>query len=683
MSDEVEIIDEEDLLRGERAQRVSDEDILEGDELDRALDMLEEEYKEAESQLTRLKPKWDKWRRQRLAKPEQETKNWPWPNASNVSVPVTRIITQTLFGMIKAAMMRRDPVWTVRALRDEERDKEVAKVISKYFDIISKSETDLNLKSVSNTIFMDGSLLGYCWTKVPWLTEERVIVTENEDGVLEKQTMVSHDGPSVMPCQPEDILFNRAWSKLEDVPAFFQDVHVPWHEMTRRFDQGIYDGGVREQIEDWARESVQERDEARAERLGYDFARIRVWDLTECFFYWDVDGDGVEEFLKFTVHLKSRTVLRQEYETLGVFPYEPVNFVFEPFNVEGTGTGLACEHMQDEADAIHNMRNDNMKISNQKIFLASKSGSIKPNEQLYPGKLMFVDDPSKDFQAVSMGEQFGTSLNAENMTLMYAQKATGVSDAMGGFADQTMKTRDSGVSQQIRLQQGTGLFGAIMENMVESFSRIGRLIFMQLVANRDRVIRNEMERRRLTEGDIELLREALSVPLSEITTRLSFSIRTTDVEQTFEVKRQNVLTLSQLYMQYGQQVAPLAQQLFGPTGKQMMAEAPDLYQFFLSIYTGSTKLLGQIFQFFGEDDDEQYLPDIRKAEMVQQLMQELNDQMMQMREVGGVQGPGAPMGGVPGIQANQPTGSTGSTGAEGLGGGMTEEMAGGAIEPGM
>lgn len=631
MSDEIDVVVVEEGDQFDGGQIVNDPD-----ELDEIMRMLEEEYKLAEMQIAELKPKWDKWRRQRLAKPEQEKKNWPWPNASNASVPVTRIITQTLFGMLKSALMRRDPTWTVTANRDVSEDKKIARFLTRYLDLLANSPNDLNLKTESNSTLLDGALVGFNWVKVPWTTEERSVMVEGDMGTPEKVNMVVHDGPEFVSCEPEDILFNRAWKRLEDIPVFFYDVHLPWHVVNRRGAQGIYENV--DELEHWVRDHVNERDQARAERLGYVLGAIEVWDITECYFYWDVDGDGIEEYVKFTVHIDSGTVLRQEYNSLGMIPFVPANMIFEPYNIEGTGTGLACEHMQDEADAIHNMRNDNMKIANQKIFVARKSGSIKPNETFYPGKILFADDPQKDFNAVQMGEVYPSSLQSENYTIMYAQKATGVSDVMGGFADQTMKTRDSGVAQSLRLQQGTGLFSTIMENMVESFSKIGQLVFFQLVLHRDQVLANEAEIGRLTMDELELLQEALDIPLGEINRRLTFSVHTTDVEQTFEVKRQNMLTLSQLYMQYGQQMAPLAGQLFGPQGQQMMQQSPDLYQFLLSIYTGGTKLLANVFNFFGEDDDEAYLPDIRKAEMLQDFIRQFNDSLVELRNIGPMNG---------------------------------------------
>jgi hypothetical protein len=345
---------------------------------------------------------------------------------------------------------------------------------------------------------------------------------------------------------------------------------------------------------------------------------------------------------------------------LGFLPFEPLVFIHEPYVLEGTGIGLACEHMQDEVDAIHNMRNDNMKIANMRMFAARRSGSIKPNEKLFPGKILFMDNPKEDLVPVQLGEIYPSSSQAEGMTLMYSQKATGMNDPMTGFSDQTLGSRDTFRGQALRLEQGHGILSSIMENMVEGFSNVAKKVFFILVQNREQVIENERQRMRLTEEEIMMLDAALNIPYDDVPFRLSFEIRTTDVEQTFEAQRQNILALTQLYGQYANQTMPLVMQLMGPEGQQMAQAAPDLYNHMLSIYIGATKLIADVFKLFGEEDTGDYLPSMQKAEMMKEIIEQLSEMSMRQQIQGGMQNA---TGQVTGGAGTNPTGA-GTVGAE-------------------
>jgi len=620
MSDEGIVVEvEEEVTPRERGYK-----ILPEEDRKRVVQQLQTEYAEGQSEVAERKIKWDKWRRQRQARSEFERKDYPFPNASNVSVPLTRINTQTLFGKLKGAFMSKDPMWTTKALRDSKEDYEVARVLTKYMNILAKSPSDLNVKQKGNTIFMEGGLLGFQWVKTIWSKVERSFMVR--EGDIDKEvTAKVHDGPDMVVCPPEDIIYKHTWGDINYVPYFFHDIHLPWHVLQQRANDDVYENV--EELEKWSRDAGDRTEEERARRIDVELSNESVWDITEAYFYWEINGKLC--YLIVTLHIPSGTILKEQYNTLGFLPFEPLVFIHEPYVLEGTGIGLACEHMQDEIDAIHNMRNDNMKIANMRMFVARRTGTIKPNEKMFPGKILFADNPKDDIVPFQLGEVYPSSSQAEGMTIMYSQKATGMNDPMSGFSDQTLGSRDTFRGQAMRLEQGHGILSSIMENMVEGFSNVAKKIFFILVQNRDRVIENERVRKRLTEEELMILEYALSIPYDEVPFRLSFEIRTTDVEQTFEAQRQNVLALTQLYAQYANQTMPLVMQLMGSEGQAMQQKAPDLYNHMLSIYIGSTKLIADVFRLFGEEDTEEYLPSTEKMEMVRDIMNKLNELAMQ------------------------------------------------------
>jgi hypothetical protein len=420
----------------------------------------------------------------------------------------------------------------------------------------------------------------------------------------------------------EDVYVPDDFEDVSEAPYMFHEIHLPWHVLEERGNDGIYTNW--EGVKPHGRSYVLEEDQEQKQRMGIDPASaIELYDLQHGFIYYDVDGDGYQEDLEFTLHADSETLLRIDYNMLGIRPFVDFTYLFRPHYRRGMGTGWITEHMQDEVDATHNMRIDNMKIANQRIFVAKRDVGLAAKEDIYPGKVLFLDDPRNDFQAFQAGEIYPSSLQAEQMAMNYAQRGSGMSDAMAGFADTTAKTRDTIGMQTQRLQEGNGIHGTILGDMREAYNRLGMIIYFQLVRNRDVVLRNERDIGRLDEGELMELEEALSIGVENIPNRLRWNVRTSDPEEAFETKRQNFLTLSQLYSMYFQQVMPLVQQ---------MGDQELMQELMTTAFLGQTKLMDNIFRLFGEEDTQEYLPNTAKQELLKEVLAIMQGRFTQMEE---------------------------------------------------
>jgi len=294
-----------------------------------------------------------------------------------------------------------------------------------------------------------------------------------------------------------------------------------------------------------------------------------------------------------TIHEQSGEVLSQRYNNIGWRPFVPVNYMFVPFATEGRGTCQTVEMAQDEVNAIHNLRIDNMKLANMRMLAVKKTAGMSTREKMYPGKVWFLNEPRNDINVIQLGEIYPSSTQEENMTVQYAQRAVAMPDIQQGFADQTLKSRDTWRGQQFRANKSSGLFEAIQETIEDAYHEIGMLIFFQLVEHRDEVIEKERAIGRLTDAEIDQLNSILAMPVDEIPRRLSFTINTTEIEESIEAQRQNLQMLSQISTQAQQQLMPMAQTLLGPQGQQLMQQAPQLYQYMNDTFVNAWRTLSQ------------------------------------------------------------------------------------------
>lgn len=646
MSDEYEIVVAEDNLpEANWTEVIGDED-----ELKEVTDRLCREYRKARSGRSEKEATWAKWRRQFEARPSRKRKNYPYPNASNVSPPLSQMIGQDVYAYLKGMYDAVDPPWYIGALREHDQELiKQAEMLTRYFNVISKSRLDLNLSKFKRLFLLEVAVMGTCYVKVPWVAQPWHFKSE-ENGVETTVNAMLHDGPALITIPVEDVVYPENWTDIQTMPWITHDISKAEYELDDLAARGIYDAEAVEKVKAaGSRRPQTERTETEDEINQSSPDREGEYILSEFYFYYDADGDGVHEDLVFTVHVPSGTVLRQDYNRFGYRMMSAGNFIARIYSLEGRGSGQTTEYQQDEIEGIHNTRNDNMKFSNMRM-LAVRRGALRENEALSPGKIFQVDNPKEDINPIQLGEVYPSSLAAENQTVQYARESSGISSVMSGFADQTLGSRDTYRGQALRAQTGTGLFNTIADGLNECFSEIGMMIFFQMVHHRDRLIANEEKMRRLSPEEIELLRQALNMDVKDIPSKLSFTIRTSNVDETYEAKRQNILSLTQLYSQFAEQQTPLAMMLFGPQGAMMQQQAPDAYKYLLSIYVGSTQLMSEVFKFMGEDNPMQFVPDTKKQKFLLDMMNRMTNQMVNRLESvsSGVQnmGPPPPMEGL-------------------------------------
>ncbi len=616
---EVEILDEED-------QRVPEGLIIEDlDERKKLVQDLCTGYAQARSDRASKERTWAKWRRQFEGRPFSARKDYPYPNASNVVPPLSLIVGQSLFSHLAEMYDAVEPHWYVKALRSDDKDLlEQTRTLTKYYNMLSDSPMDLNLSKFKRDFLQEVAVMGTCYAKVPYTSQPWQF--KDKEGNTVKATM--HDGPELVVVPVEDIVYPEEYTEVQTMPWISHDVLKAEYEMKNLVAQGVYEEDAVNAVLDYV--SQESTPKTETEDLIKQSYRDRKgqYVLTEFYAFYDADQDGEFEDLVFTIHVPSQTLLRIDFNTFGYRMLSAGTFVQRNYSLEGRGSGQTTEFQQDEIEAIHNVRNDNMKFSNMRV-LAARRGSIKENEAFYPGKIFMVDNPKEDIAPIQLGEVYPSSLQAENMTMNYAREASGMSSIMSGFSDQRLGSRDTARGQSMRLTRGQGLFSSIAKGLNEFWAEVGMMIFFQLVDHREEVIVKEQQIKRLTDEEIDNLETILSLSIKDVPHKMAFIIRTSDIDQTTEMKRQNLLALVQLYTQYVTQTTEFSMMLFGPQGEQMKQAAPDAYEHNLSVYVGATKMMQEIFKFFGKEDPDQYIPDIKKHELMLDTIKEMNENMVE------------------------------------------------------
>lgn len=634
MSDTVEIVDGFE----EAAKPLT---IIPEGEIEDVIKGLKEQFEAVKADTDFRNQKVAKWRKAMEALASDAPKQHPYKNASNVTIPVTQSITQSLAAQVTGMFVARDPLWNVEPMDTSEAELRKVKVIEKYLNLLLKNPYDIGMDWIKDmafeTILTGGAFPIPSYDVSAW----RVKTPEGED-----KDVVWHDGPAVRVMPIEKVYYPRGIGDIARLPWIAIERTMTETELKERGARGIYDADAVEKVMASKRTSptTTEEQEQTAE-FGNSGESAGVFDITEIYFFYDVDKTGIPVDLFFTVDFNTGAVLKQQYNTLGARSIVNAKYIHRPRALVGRGTGQMTESLQAEITTTHNLRIDNSKLAGMKMF-AVKTGSWRTSKrEIFPGAVWEFDTPAEDIRPISIGEVYPSSLQNEQLAWGLAQKAVGLSDTQMGFADATLGSRDTARGQAMRMQRGDNILGSVVEGLKTTISMLGMLVWLHCVANKDRVIARETKAARLTQDELDILKEALEVELAEVPMRLKFVVRTTEAEKTYEQRRMNVMTLSQLYSQYAQQTVPLAMQLYGPQGQQIKQQAPELWNYLGRILVGSGKLMEDIFKFFGTMDVNNYIPDSEKMDQLLDMLGSMAEGMKGIPQMAPEQSP------MPGAQA--------------------------------
>ena len=624
--------------------------IPEGDEQTQIIDYLTDEVTTVESGTERAEmlEQVARWRRQREARPEQEQKDFPWPGASNIVPPLSMTNTNALFAMVKESLGARRPFWTVGT--DDDALQSHAKALELLLDAMAESRYHMNLREANNQIFYDMVSLGTQFVKVPWTVERWFFKRPNsQSGALEQVSKVVKDCPEVVPIRFEDFVTRPFWPDPQRAPWVGNRVWYMKHELQQRQSQGIFNDLVEKVIQ----RGTDDLDDNRIEelrRMGIypdETSDTNLFGVYEINCFWDVDGDGFPEDVILWFDPVTGSVLRSEYNDLGIRPYVRLPYFERPNELYAMGVGWMTDQLQDAFTALMNMYINGTMLAMLQMYVSRRGSGVAPNETFRPLKNIIVDNPKEDFLPIKFPDLGYGNLQAQLMIKEMADRATGASDAMLGFESKATSARTTASGTMFLAQQGSRLFNAIRSGIDHAYGQIGQIATFQLVRNRERA---EQLFGLVPPENQQALQELLEMNVEDIPTAFKFKVNTTEIEKTDEARKQARLTLVQLYTMYGEKIFQMLPMVYAPQNQV----PPQIQEVATKFFIGSTKMMEDIFKDFGEMQPNEYLPFIKDIEMMVNAIEAQKSQMV--AQVGGRTGGvpqnspemGPPAGGGPG-----------------------------------
>lgn len=614
--------------------------------------------------------RWETWRRQRMVRPAQKTKNTPWANASNVVTTKTATNTNVMFGKLKTMIQGREPRMRCKAWKEEFKAHAVA--LEQLFNYINASPLHVNMPEKDRTILYEAPSMGTQVVDMSWEARRMHRREKDAAGGFVPVDKTVFEGPMPNPVLLDQFLFPQGYTNLQTMPWCAFDISYMGYELKQLAQLGFFrDVNV---VETTPKSAMEDYETEATARMGlnpdFGVAREERYIVSKVYVHWDTDGDGLTDDLILWVHADTQTILRAEYNLLGRRPIVRFPFINVPGQFYGMGIGWLSELGQEELDTWRNIRVNSTVLSSLQMMAVRRGGLLKSDETFKPGKLLMVNDPMTDVRPLQFPDTSNSTLQAEMVASREVDMAVAMSDVQRGGADQIAKSGTSTSGQMLQATRGDSIFESVSADIRDAYSELYMLQLEMCVIHKDRAL--EWMLPLVKTEDQELIKAVFEMPIEEVPYAFAFSMETTPASETKEAQRQTIMTKMQMFSMYTQEVLQLLQMLAGgmPSGDPNVPPQPlppQMQEFVMQALLTKHKLMEEALSSMGSSDAEDLVGYYKDLEMMRSQIEAQKD--MQVAQMAG--GMNAQTNGVPNQQA-------GAGPADGMGAAVGGQPAGGA-----
>lgn len=568
-----------------------------------------------------MEKRWLDWQDKYRMRPEFEQKDFPFKNCSNMVVGLISSDVDTIHARLMAMLHTPPNLWTMTPMRPEM--ELFAPRLEEFIQWAQDHE--LMMYPVTRDWIMELCKLGTSVLKTRYNREMKKVYEFREvpsvsqfgapGGVqtLEQQVrMLVKDSPQVSHVSLPDFYIPASATTISNAPWCAESIKLTWPQLVNRANAGIYTNV--QSLSPFVGRSQGTFYEKHMQEL--DRFKVSLGDRTELFEFWldwDIDGDGEQEAIVTTLHYDSRISLRLDFNPFfnQEKPYDAARYLPQENRFYGIGIAEMDEAYQDEMSTLHNQRIDNNTIANAQVIVALKTGNIRQDEPIYPGRVLLVDS----LDELRMNS-FGTVKNQstipdEEFTLQLARQRTGVNDYISGASGTDVGYSAATTAVQ-QLREGAKRFDQVLREVRQALTNVGTKVvelYQQF---------NQGGKPFLAMGqkDGQVVQQILQFPLQIIRMGVGIDVTATSAAYNRETEiRTNTIILQMLTQFYAQAFQAmqivLNPQLPVPL-RMMMTKAIQ----------GGVILMGRILDDYGVQDSENMLPDLQ--EMLGVAQQQLN-----------------------------------------------------------
>ena len=424
-------------------------------------EFLTREIEDAISSRHALESTWRELLRQYEGVPKNPVRNFPIENAPNIEITLGAIAADALYAQIIDLIYTVNPLVTVRGLPKFKDDKEHSasvKAFQRFLNWVAANEA--HIREASDDAILDDVQLGTGCLYVPWTEERRKT----------KVASILTASPRVWAIPIEDCLI-PAGTKTSDIDQ------LPWVGL--RFWLTEYEVRERAAKNGWdfdlaAKSAAQDWVSTRRETLGKHVQGIhragQLYEIIDCYCYFDVDGDGIREDLYVVFDRTSRKVLTCAFNPYDRRPVITFSYQRRAHMPYGLGVLQMLSPYQEEMSDLHNYATLNALLANCRIW-KGREGRIPDNMRIWPNRVIELIDPDTDLKPEQMADVYPSIMQNQLLLMQLAERRVGANELAPSPKGQMFGSRLPGITAMSLLQQVNKRFTPAFDGAKDAICR--------------------------------------------------------------------------------------------------------------------------------------------------------------------------------------------------------------------
>jgi hypothetical protein len=417
------------------------------DPTDDAMAGLEEyltrEIEDAISSRHGLEKTWRELMRQYEGVPKNPVSNFPIENAPNVEVTLGAIASDALYASMVDLIYTATPLVTIRGVPKREKDEQMklgVKAFQRFINWVASHEA--NCREASEDSLLDNVQLGTGIYYIPW----------NEETKKTRTARVVARGPRIWSIPVEDCIVPGGCktSDVDELPWIALRFWLTDFEMADQAIRNKWD--VSHALPSAAKDWVSTRREQVAKHIEGIQRKGSLFEILDCYVYYDIDGDGIREDLYVVFDRTSRKVLYISYNPYDRRPIKGFVYQKRPHMWYGLGVLQMLSPYQEELTDLHNFQTLNALLANCRIW-KGREGRIPNNMRIWPNRVIELLDPDGDLKPEQMADTYASLPQIQFVVMQLAEKRVGANELAPSPRSNVMGSRMPGITAISLLQQ--------------------------------------------------------------------------------------------------------------------------------------------------------------------------------------------------------------------------------------
>lgn len=406
-------------------------------------------------------------------------KDWPWPNASKMFVPLIPAKVDSLVGRMTYSALKPDPLFAFKAMTPE--GEQYAPLFESYY---AYKTHRLNYRDTFRQLFQLAVRDGTAFVEVNRRKEieHTVQMGYNLDGelVFRKEPTVVFDDDVIEAYRLKDVYLIPAYAEAVDkafgiARRFWLRPYEAKSEVNlKRFYSDILDSpppGISDKT-GYVGNGLEDSTMGQINYVEHSSDDVGPWECFSILTRYDIDNDGNLELCRFFVQYRDRMLLSAEeypyeHRELNIIPLTPMPRAKSPYGISLPGR---LENLQSEMNADRNQRRDALSLSVSPPLKRLATSPTKLDSKPWgPGQIYDVNDP-RDMEPIQV-----PSIPPE----AFAEEANmfGLADDLS--ATPTYPLKKETTAREVSALQGDAVlkFDFIMQQVLQTISKVGMLLF--------------------------------------------------------------------------------------------------------------------------------------------------------------------------------------------------------------